>query len=192
MIDLPVGESPGQFACTLMDAGFTQRAVQSVDYIPRKGSRYRAAFAFRPISLDERRVMVARLIDGKQGGVRVPLPLLQPQGSPGSPVVASGAAGRTLPLSGLTPGYAILEGYWLSIVKDGQHYLHNVKVGAVANGSGVASITLNELLRTDFAVGAAVHLAEPQVEGLITGDEWSWQFEPDRIVDIEFEIEERK
>lgn len=192
MIELPTSAVPGAFTGTLMDAGFTQRAVQSVAYIPRKGSRYRVAFSFRPRSLDERRVMISRLIAAKQGGVRVELPLLQPQGTPGTPLVASGATGRTLPLSGLTPGYVIPEGYWLSIVKSGQHFLHNVTVGATANGSGLATVELNELLRDSFAAGAVVHLAAPKVEGLLTGDDFSWQFAPDRIVDIEFEIEERK
>ena len=191
MITLPTEAVPGTFAGTLIDAGFTQRAVQSIDYIPRKGSRFRVAFSFRPRTLDERRVMVSRLIAGKQGGIRVELPLLQDQGVPGSPVVAS-ASGRTLGLSGLTPGYAILEGYWLSIVKSGQHYLHSVGVGATASGGGLATIELNELLRETFTAGDVVHLVAPQVEGLVSGDEWSWQFDPSRIIDIEFEIEERK
>lgn len=191
MIVLPIDAVPGTFAGTLIDAGFTQRGVQSIDYIPRKGSRYRVAFSFRPRSAAARRVLVSRLIAGKQGGVRVELPLLQDQGLPGSPVVAT-ASGRTLALSGLTPGHAILEGYWLSIVKSGQHYLHSVGVGATANGSGLATIELNELLRETFVAGDVVHLQTPQVEGLVTGDEWSWQFDPSRIIDIEFEIEERK
>lgn len=191
MITLPTEAVPGNFVGTLIDAGFTQRAVQSIDYIARKGSRYRVAFSFRPRTLAERRVMVARLIAGKQGGIRVELPLLQDQGLPGSPVVVT-ATGRTLALSGLTPGYAILEGYWLSIVKSGQHFLHSVGVGATASGGGLATIELNELLRDTFSAGAAVHLAVPQVEGLVSGDEVSWAFDPSRIIDIEFEIEERK
>lgn len=192
MIELPTEAVPGICAPTLIDAGFTQRAVQSIDYVPRKGSRYRVAFSFRPRDLAERRVMVSRLIAGKQGGIRVELPLIEDQGAPGAPVVASGASGRTLPLSGLTPGYVIREGYWLSIVKSGQHFLHNVTVGATADGSGLATIQLNELLRDTFAAGSVVHLAAPKVEGLLTGDDWGFQFDPARIVDIEFEIEEQK
>jgi hypothetical protein len=191
VIELPTTAIPGSFTGTLIDAGFIQRAAQSADYIARKGSRYRVGFTYRPRTLDERRVMVARLIAAKQSAIRVALPLLQPQGSPGTPVVAS-ASGRTLALSGLTPGYAILEGYWLSIVKSGQHFLHNIRTGATADGGGLASVELNELLRDTFAVGATVNLAVPRVEGLLIGDEWSWQFAPDLIVDIEFAIEERK
>ena len=79
MIDLPTFAVPGTFEATLNDAGFTQSGVQSDDYVPRKGSRYTVSFTFGPYTADEGRVMVSRLIAGKQGGVRVKLPLLQPQ-----------------------------------------------------------------------------------------------------------------
>jgi hypothetical protein len=192
MIELPTFAIPGSFQATLNDAGFTQSAVQSDTYIPRKGSRYTVGFTFGPYTPDQGRQMVSRLIAGKQGGIRVKLPLLHSQGSPGSPVLSAAASGtRTLALSGLTPSYQILEGYWLSIVKSGQHYLHSVGVGATANGSGVATIELNELLRTDFAIGAVVNLAAPQVEGLLVGDEWGFGFDANRVVPIEFTLKER-
>ena len=191
MITLPTFAAPGSFEAAFLDAGFTQRAVQSIDYIPRKGGRYRVAFAFGPYTdPSQSRVMVSRLIAAKQGGARVRLPLLHSQGSPGNPVVQS-ASGRTLTISGLVPGYAALEGYWLSIVKSGQHYLHSIGVGATANGSGVAVVELNELLRTDFAPGSVINLAQPMVEGLLDGEEWGWQFDVNRAVPIEFTIEER-
>lgn len=190
MIDLPTFAVPGSFQATFNDAGFTQSGVQSDDYIPRKGGRYTVAFTFGPYTADQGRVMVSRLIAGKQGGVRVKLPLLQPQGSPGAPVVGAGAAGRTLPLTGLTPNYPILEGYWLSIVKGGQHFLHSVGTGAVASAGGAASIELNELLRDTFTAGAVVHLAQPQVEGLLVGDEWGFGFDFNRILPIEFTLKE--
>lgn len=190
MIDLPTFAVPGSFQATFNDAGFTQSGVQSDGYIPRKGGRYTVGFTFGPYTADQGRVMVSRLIAGKQGGVRVKLPLLQPQGSPGSPVVGTGAAGRTLPLTGLAAGYEIREGFWLSIVKSGQHFLHSVGTGATASGSGTASIELNELLRDTFTAGAVVHLAQPQVEGLLVGDEWGFGFDVNRILPIEFTLKE--
>ena len=191
MIELPTTSIPGSFIGTFNDAGFTQSAMQSDDYIPRKGGRYTVGFTFGPYTEAQGRLMVSRLIAGKQGGIRVRLPLLHSQGSPGAPVVTS-ATGRTLALSGLTPGYPILEGYWLSLVKAGRHYLHNVGIGATANGSGVATIELNELLRTDFAAGTVVNLAAPQVEGLLIGGEWSWGFDVNRVIPIEFTLKEKK
>jgi hypothetical protein len=50
---------------------------------------------------------------------------------------------------------------------------------------------LNELLRTDFAGGSLINLEAPMVEGLVEGDEWGWQFDVNRVIPIEFTIEER-
>lgn len=190
MIDLPTFAIPGSFQATFNDAGFTQSGIQSDDYIPRKGGRYTVSFAFGPYTADQGRVMVARLIAGKQGGVRVKLPLLHSQGSPGTPLLNGAVTtGRTIAIDGLTPGYVIQEGYWLSLVKSGQHFLHSVGTGATANGSGQATIELNELLRTNFADNTVVNLAEPQVEGLLQGD-WGFGFDVNRVIPIEFTLKE--
>lgn len=190
MIDLPTFAVPGSFQATFNDAGFTQSSVQSDDYIPRKGGRYTVAFTFGPYTPENGRVMVSRLIAGKQGGVRVKLPLLHLQGSPGTPLLNGAVTtGRTIAIDGLTPSYEIKEGYWLSLVKSGQHFLHSVGVGATANGSGQATIQLNELLRDSFADNTVVNLAEPQVEGLLLGD-WSWSVDVNRVFPIEFSLKE--
>jgi hypothetical protein len=190
MIDLPTFAVPGSFQATFNDAGFTQSSVQSDDYIPRKGGRYAVAFTFGPYTPENGRVMVSRLIAGKQGGVRVKLPLLHLQGSPGTPLLNGAVTtGRTIAIDGLTPGYVIQEGFWLSLVKSGQHFLHSVGVGATANGSGQATIELNELLRDSFADNTVVNLAEPQVEGLLLGD-WSWSVDVNRVFPIEFSLKE--
>jgi hypothetical protein len=190
MINLPTFAVPGSFQATFNDAGFTQTGIQSDDYIPRKGGRYTVAFTFGPYTPENGRVMVARLIAGKQGGVRVKLPLLHSQGTPGTPLLNGAVTtGRTIAIDGLTPGYVIQEGFWLSLVKSGQHFLHSVGVGATANGSGQATIQLNELLRDSFADNTVVNLAEPQVEGLLPGD-WSWSVDVNRVFPIEFSLKE--
>lgn len=190
MIDLPTFAVPGSFQATFNDAGFTQSGMQSDDYIPRKGGRYTVAFTFGPYTPDQGRVMVSRLIAGKQGGIRVKLPLLHDQGAPGTPLLNGAVTtGRTLALDGLAPGYVIEEGYWLSLVKSGQHYLHSVRTGATASGAGAATIELNELLRTDFADNTVVNLAQPQVEGLLPED-WSWSYDVSRVIPIEFSLKE--
>lgn len=95
-------------------------------------------------------------------------------------------------IDGLTPGYEIKEGFWLSLVKDGQHYLHCVGTGATADGGGDASIELNELVRTDFADNTVVNLAEPQVEGLLVGDSWSFEYDVNRVIPIQFTLKEKQ
>ena len=191
-IDLPSFAVPGSMSPSFMDTGVTQEGAQVDDYIPRKGGRYQVGFTVGPYTPENARLMIARLVAGKQGGIRVKLPVLHDQGSPGTPLLNGAVTtGRTLVLDGLTASYEIKEGFWLSLVKSGQHYLHSVGVGTTADGSGNATIELNELLRTDFADNTVVNLAEPQVEGLVQGNEASWTTPVNRLTGIQFTIKER-
>lgn len=191
-LDLPSFAVPKGMAWSFIDPGVIQSTVQADDYIPRKGGRFRVTFEFGPYPAEQGRVMVARLIAGKQSGIRVPVPLLHSQGTPGAPLLNGAVAtGRAIQIDGLTPGYQCREGFWLSLVKDGQHYLHSVGVGGTANGSGQLGIELNEMLRTDFPDNTTVNLAEPMVEGLVEGDEWGWSVAVDRLYPIEVTLKER-
>lgn len=192
MIDLPDFAIPSSMSPSLIDAGFNQQGIQSDDYIPRKGGRYQISFTFGPYTPENARVMVARLIAGKQGGIRVKLPVLHTQGVTASRLNGAVTTGRTIAVDGMNPGYEVKEGFWLSLVKNGQHYLHSVGVGATANGSGEVSLELNELLRTDFPDAAAVNIAEPQVEGLVQGEEADWVVPVNRLVGIQFTIKEKQ
>lgn len=191
MIEFPPNTHMAGCVPTLVDAGFTQRGLGSLQRIERKGTRYKLACTFGPFTPEIARVMVARLIRGKQEGVRLPYPLQHSQGSPGAPLLNGAVStGREIVLDGLTAGYVCKEGYWLSLVKDGRHYLHNVKTGGMANASGQLTITLNEMVRNSFADNTVVHLAKPMVEGLVEGDEWAWSLSVDRVTPIEFTLEE--
>ncbi|MAH32278.1 MAG: hypothetical protein CMG78_09610 [Marinobacter sp.] len=192
MIELPSFATNGSASPMFMDAGFTQRGVQSLSRIDRKGSRYKIAFSFGPFTPSQGNIMVARLIAGKQAGLRVKYPLLTSQGSPGSPVIDGAITnpGRIINIRGLTPGYVCSEGFWLSLGKGDRHYLHSVGIGGTADASGLLQIELNELLRDTFPDGANVYLAQPMVEGIVEGDAWQWQLSVDRVIPIEFTIEE--
>lgn len=193
MIELPDFAAAGSAVPVFMDAGFTQRGVQSLARIDRKGSRYKMACTYGPYAPEQGRIMVSRLIAAKQEGLRIEFPLLHSQGSPGSPLtVGAVSTGKTLALDGMTPGYTCKEGYWLSLVKSGRHYLHSVRTGGKAAADGTLTITLNEMIRDSFADNTVVHLAKPMVEGFVEGDEWSWNLAVDRVIPIEFALEEAR
>ena len=195
MIELPFWATRATFECTLDDKGFNQEGLTTTDYIPRKGSKYVASFAYGPfVQPDEIRIMESRLMQAKlSGGMRVPLPLLWSQGAPGSPLVDGPVVtGRVLPIKGLTGGYLCGEGFWLSIVKDGQHYLHKVAIGGRANASGLLSVTLAELLRIDLAGNEVIHLARPMIEGVIDGQSVGYSYDANRSPVIEFAIREKQ
>ena len=193
MIELPYFAIPSSMSWEFLDAGFTQRGAQTLGRIDRKGGRYRIAFTFPPYFDDEARVMVSRLIAAKQDGVRVRLPVLHSQGAPGQPLLSVAAStGREIVLKNVTPGYRCQEGFWLSIKRGEQHFLHSVRTGGKAAADGTLTLTLNELLREAFLVDDEVHLADPKVEGILDGDVAAWAAGTSRLIPIAFTVEEAR
>lgn len=194
MIELPASPAPNNAQPALMDFGMILRPSTgaAASRLDRKGSRYRATISYPPMKPETADVFVSRLLRAKSEGLRIPYPLLRSQGSPGSPVVdGAGQTGKTLDIRGLNVGYAIREGFWLSVEDaSGQHYLHNAGSTARVGADGLATITLAEELRTPFADGATVNLAVPMIEGFVTGDSWGWTIPVERLIAVQFEMEE--
>ena len=195
MIELPSHASPNLATPTLIDFGGVLRPSTGAKLlrVNRAGSRFRVAMTLPVQSAEDARIIVARLIAAKTEGLRVTYPLQGiDQGAPGAPVVfGAGQSGNTIDLRGLTPGYLAREGFWLSIVRDGQHYLHVVRApGAIANNDGEIALPISPNLRVPFPDDAVVHLGRPMIEGLIEGDV-SWDLALAGLVDgIGFVIEE--
>jgi hypothetical protein len=195
MIELPASPAPNGVTPRLIDYGAVLRSPTGGASLrlDRAGSRFAAEVSFPPMKADTARVFVSRLLDAKSEGLRIEYPLLDiRQGNPGNPVVdGAGQAGKTLKLRGLTPGYAFREGFWLSIEDEvGQHYLHNCRSNGVAAPTGRATMTITPALRWPFANGAKVHLAKPMIEGLVDGNEFSWQIPVNRLIALAVTIEE--
>lgn len=198
MIELP-DPPPNAVEPGLIDFGFIQRPPlgAKATRIDRKGNRFRALVHWAPMTPDLARVFVSRLLAAKSEGVRIEYPLQGvSQGAPGTPVVdGSGQQGTTLALRGMTPGYAFREGFWLSVVDDTDGgdfaaYLHNCRSNAFVAPDGTVSIEIFPPLRVPFGDGATVLVAKPILEGLVTGDEWSWQVPAGRLVALAVPIEE--
>jgi hypothetical protein len=113
------------------------------------------------IDLAQRRGALLRI---KQPGFDV--------GSPGYAVTvaANTAAGRTVPLAGVQPGYEFRLGQWVSLVVEGRRYLDKLAAPTSAAGDGTAMIELTNLLRAPLSAGDAVEVAFPKIEGSIDGD----------------------
>lgn len=194
MIELPDCPAPNGVQPALIDFGITLRPSSgaAVTRIGRKGSRFRLVVSYPPMKPEVSRVFVARLLRAKDEGIRIPFPLIHgSQGSPGSPVVDGSPAGKSLPLRGLIPGYVVKEGYWLSIEdSSGQHYLHTVTAAGKADGSGEIVLDVEPPLRVPFDDGDTVHLAVPMVEGFVDGEAWGWTIPVNKLVAIEFPLEE--
>jgi hypothetical protein len=196
MIEFPALPAPNGCTPSLVDYGGVLRsaiggATQKID---RLGSRFRVELTYPPMTEIDGRLFVSRLIRAKREGLRAEYPLLSvDQGLPGSPLVdGAGQTGYTLAVRGLTPNYAGKEGYWLSIVRSGQHYLHNVAANFAADATGDAVIDIFPALRIPFLDADVVNLGKPMIEGIVDGDEIGWQMSLAHHIQFSVTIEEAR
>ncbi|WP_230769782.1 hypothetical protein [Sphingomonas sp. Leaf4] len=195
MIELPPRPSPNAATPALVDRGGVMRGASAIR-VNRLGNHYRISITYPPLDDEDRaRVFVSRLIRAKRMGLRMPYPLLGvDQGRCGWSVVVDGGgqAGDKLKVRGLPRGGVVREGFWMSIEDaSGQHYLHNIGAEVMADAAGKATLSVADtLLRRPFADGCRVHIARPMIEGVIDGDELSWELAIDHNTGISFVLEE--
>lgn len=163
--------------------------------IARPGSRWAMSFTWPPKHEADAAELAADLLKARDAGLRVPLPLLRSQGSPGTPLVdGAGQAGTSLDIKGLTPGYVVAKGYWLTIWDtgaSGDPFLHKVVTAATADGSGDATVGLWPMLRAPFADGAAIELAAPVIQGLVH-EPLQWEVPKSRLTVLSVRVREAK
>lgn len=194
MIDLPDFPSPNGADLALQDFGafLVPGLGGPVQRVNRMGSRFRGTFGLPPMLTKDARKWVARLIQGKQEGVRMPLPLLDfDPGAPGN-VLINGAdqTGTSLIVDGATPNYVFREGQPFSIETAGKHHLYMVRTETLANASGQATLPITPMLRRPHLDNDVCHFGKPMIEGFIMGDELAWNLALERVVSLSFDIAE--
>jgi len=174
--------------------GFLPSALGgSTDRLERLGDRYAAQVSTPPMYVEpDGRRWSARLQQARRFGAVISIH--QPGfnvGAPGLPTVAEDVeGGRTIPLAGLTPYYAIREGQWLNYFDaTGQRYLDQVVSQVIANAAGEAEIALQKLLRVELEEGAEISF-RPCIEGWIEGD-FSIARPVDRVTSFSFTVSEK-
>lgn len=134
----------------------------------RPGDRWQMAVETSMMKVEpDQRLARALLAKAERLGARVSIPMPDFNVmAPGSPVVATTtAAGRAVPIEGLTPRYPIRAGAWVTIVVDGRGYLDEVTDQVIANVDGEATISLRNPIRKSIPAGATVELGKPWIEG---------------------------
>jgi len=196
MIDLTDLELTGGTTPRLLDwggelvppfGGVTQR-------LDRLGSRHSVDCVAPARAMEPNgRLWIARLKRAKREGAIIAFPQVGfDPGNPGTPVVAAAVtAGNTVPLSGLTSGYRLHEGQWLTIFHAGRRYLYSINTEIVGTSSGTATIQVTPFLRTQLSQGDVINLSEPEMEGWLAGDEFAWSPDTDRTVSLKFTVTER-
>jgi len=191
-ITLPTSPAPASIAIGLISArnelspafgGPTQR-------LNRKGSRWRAVVTLPVMTY----VDALAWIDLRAEADTVVLDVPQPGlviGTPGTPLVnGAGQLGSSLAIDGLTVGYVIRKGQYLSVVISGQRYLYQATAQVTANGSGQATVAIRPMLRASPPNDAVVEIAAPKIEGFVKTDPM-FEVNAAQHVGLSFEIEER-
>lgn len=186
MIDLPDDPAPNGVEASLLDYGMVLRPATgaAVLRLNRAGSRYRVSVTFPPMDPDTAGKFIARFQTAKREGLRIDFPLLdRSQGAPGAPVVnGANPTGTSLPVKRLTAGYAVKEGYWLTLIDaNGNGYLHCVTEAVRASAVGLATLTIEPPIRAPIPDEAVILLAKPTIEGVVV-EEVGWSLSIDKLV----------
>lgn len=155
----------------------------------RKGGRYALTFQMPPM----RYVTSMEWDDLMAEGDTVVMKVHQPgfdTGAPGTPRVnGAGQSGSALVIDGLTNGYVIRRGQFLSVVTQGRRFLYRAKANVTVAG-GTATVPLRTMLRFPPADNDVVEIAQPMIEGFVR-DLGEWSVGVDRLVGLQFTVRER-
>ncbi len=92
-------------------------------------------------------------------------------GNEGTPLVdGGGQLGSTLDVDGITPGYVIKKGAFISVISSSRRYVYQVTAEATATGLGEAALSIQPPLRVSPNNNDTVEIATPKVEGLSSAD----------------------
>ncbi|MBB3691450.1 hypothetical protein [Sphingomonas sp. BK580] len=141
--------------------------------IPRMGDRWAADIETAQLRLDAPgRDLVAALTQAltDDGSISIDQP-----NRPANMIAAdglvdgSGSGGTSLTVRGLPAGMAIARGIYFSIVHAGRRYVHMTTAASVVSSAGKVALPIWPMLRFLTVDGEIVELAQPRIEGKLTG-----------------------
>lgn len=168
---LPTSPGPRAAKMNLMSFGtiLTPFLGGPTQRINRLGTRWSMLVSMPPLMADpDGRVWANALAQAVEAGAVMPIVQDIDTGSPGAPVVSANVAnGSVLPLSGMTPGYQLREGQFVSIIHGGRRYVYAIREAVTVGVGGTVSASIFPLLRTALSTGDVVEIATPMIEGWI-------------------------
>ncbi|MFN5614399.1 MAG: hypothetical protein ACK45V_01705 [Brevundimonas sp.] len=191
-VTLPTSPAPASIAIGLISARneLSPAFGGPVQRLNRKGSRWRATVSLPAMTYAEALAWTDLRVEADTVVLDVPQPGLE-IGTPGTPLVkGAGQLGASLLIDGLTVGYVVRKGQFLSVVTGSQRYLYQATAAVTANGSGEATVAIRPMLRVSPADNAVVEIAAPKIEGFVRTPP-SFDVNPAFHVVLGFDIEER-
>lgn len=158
--------------------------------VPQIGDKFGLTIATHAVRYDQAVGVSADLNGGLSQKIRAHVPQGFSTGAPGAPKVnGAGQLGMTLALKGVTPGYVFRKGQFISFITGGVSYLHQLTATVTATAATVA-IPIQPPLRTSPANDDVVAVANPVIEGYVTGNSNAWQVGVIKTAGVSFRIEE--
>ena len=156
----------------------------------RKGSRYALTFQMPPMRYVTSMDWDDLMAEGDTVVMKVHQPGLD-TGAPGAPRVnTSGQSGRIIALKGMTPGYVVRKGQFLSIITQGRRFLYRAASATLVLENSQANVFLRTMLRFPPADNDVVEIAQPMIEGFVR-DMGDWSVGVERLVGLQFTVRER-
>lgn len=114
----------------------------------------------------------------------------------GTPLVAGASQlGTSLNIDGVTPGFVIPQGAYISITTSGQRYVYQVTAAVTASTTsptGEATLSIQPPLRVSPADNDVVEISSPKLEGYVNFQGLTHARRADNLVrGVSFQIEER-
>lgn len=184
------------------DYGVLQKPVLGggrISKVNRLGGGHILSYTVPPKDMEpDGRKLVARCQMAKRLGVVLPVPQVEfdvgaPMRADGTPVTISAATagGLSVPITGLSPSYAIKMGQAFNILRNGHRYLYFAGAATVTDVNGAGLINLTAPLRSKLLGGETVTIVKPVIEGWIEGDNFSWPIDMQRTTGLQFNVVER-
>lgn len=191
-LTLPISPAPASMSWAKISAAnvLTPAFGGAEQELNRKGTRWALTFNMPPMTYVQWMDWSDLEIEGQTVLMRVYQPGLD-IGAPGAPLANGISTGTSLVIKGLTPGYVIRKGQWLTHVTAGQRFLYRAALSALANGSGIATVTLSHMLRRPTAANDVIEIAQPMIEGFVR-DLQEPSVSVDRLVGLQFTVRERE
>lgn len=140
-----------------------------------RAGRWQVTYQYPPLTPDQARRAVARLVQGKQYGIIVPFyrPGITQAGGGAVAVNGGGQTGSLLTIDGIVGASDLFEGWFASVVTGGRRFLYMINAYSSVAG-GAAMMPVFPMLRRSPADNDVVELADPKIEGFVTSQaRWS-------------------
>ena len=168
--------------------------------LDRPGSKWGVSFKTRPMKIEDARIWAARLIAGQREKVSIafPQPGFMPEQNGDYVVSVPVAANATQlmiqhPTNAIDVGKFFREGQFISFLKGGNRYVHQIMDDAaiaLAGAVSYATINIQPPLRLALVGSDPVEVLMPNIEGYVSADDFGWDIDDAKIHGFTFDIEE--